>query len=141
MIKLSEEIITHVISHLAEQRTDCGDDQSSGESHSYSLLQNAAMSRSWQGRTKTRNFAHITLTPARVAAPLAAQALSPSRVHRFFRSVQLDVLLPSHSEDARTRHEDVGEKRANDMAFTDVIQNVVALLSSHFPADSCGQAT
>lgn len=43
MVKLSEEIIAQIISRLQEQRTDCSDDQSSEESHSYSLAQNVAI--------------------------------------------------------------------------------------------------
>ncbi|KAK7738293.1 hypothetical protein SLS63_002628 [Diaporthe eres] len=56
------------------------------------------------------------------------------RVHRFVRSVKVDVLLPPYSEDARTRREDGEEKLANDRAFRDVIRKVFALLSSPFPA-------
>lgn len=131
MVKLSEEIIVQIISRLSEQRTDCSDDQSSGESHSYSLAQNAALPRSWQARTETRNFAHTTLTPGSVASPLSAPALSPIRVHRSVRAVNLDVSLPPYSEDVWARHGDGEEKRASDRAFTDVIRKVFALLSSH----------
>lgn len=134
MVKLPEEITANIISHLSEQQTDCSDDQGSGDSHSRSLAQYAAVSRSWQAHIEAKTFAHITLTPARLASPLAAQALSPTRVHRFVRSVKVDVLLPPYSEDARTRREDREEKLTNDRVFTDVIRKVFALLSSPFPA-------
>lgn len=134
MVKLSEEITANIISRLSEQQTDDTDDQGSGDSHSRSLTQYAAVSRSWQARIEAKTFAHITLTPARLASPLAAQALSPSRVHRFVRSVKVDVWLPPYSENARTRREGDEEKLTNDRAFKDVIRKVFALLSSPFPA-------
>lgn len=55
-------------------------------------------------------------------------------MHRFVRSVKVDVLLPPYSEDARTRREGGEEKLTNDRAFTEVIRKVFALLSSPFPA-------
>lgn len=134
MVKLPEEITANIISHLSEQQTDGGVDQGSGDSRSSSLSQYAVVSRSWQARIEAKTFADIKLTPARVASPLAAQALSPSRVHRFVRSVKVEVLLPPYSEDARTRREDGGEKLANDRVFTNVIQKVFVLLSSSFLA-------
>ncbi|KAG6368241.1 hypothetical protein INS49_002442 [Diaporthe citri] len=97
------------------------------------LTQYAAVSRSWQARIEAKTFAHITLTPARLASPLAAQALSPSRVHRFVRSVKVDVLLPPYGEDARTRREDGEERLTNDRVFTHVIRKVFSLLSSPSP--------
>lgn len=134
MVNLPEEIIANIISHLSEQHTDGSDDQDNRGSHSRSLAQYAAVSRSWQARIEAKTFAHIILNPARVASPLAAQALSPSRVYRFVRSIKVNVLLPPYSEDARTRREDGDEKLANDRAFTDVVRKVFALLSSPFPA-------
>lgn len=134
MVKLPEEITANIISHLMEQRTDGRDDQGSLNSQPLSLTQYAVVSRSWQARVEAKTFAHIQLTPARVASSLAAHALSPSRVHRFVRSVKIEVLLPSYSEDARTRREDDEEKLANNRAFTDVIRKVFGLLSSPFPA-------
>lgn len=134
MVKLPEEITANIISHLSEQLNDGGDNQGSGGSHSRSLAQYAVVSRSWQARIEAKTFAHIQLTPARVASPLAAQALSPSRVHRFVRSVKVEVLLPPYSEGARMRREDDDEKLANNRAFTDVIRKVFGLLASPFPA-------
>lgn len=134
MVKLPEEITANIISHLSEQQTDGRDNQGSLDSQPLSLTQYAAVSRSWQERIEAKTFADITFTPARVASPLAAQALSPSRVHRFVRSVKVEVLLPPYSEDARTRREDDEEKLANDSVFTEIIRKVFGLLSSPFPA-------
>lgn len=133
MARLPEEIIGNIVSHLTQQQTDGTDDVGSGGSHSRSLIKYATISRSWQSPVEAKTFAQIRLTPARVASPLAAQALSPSRVHRFVRSIKVVVVLPSYSVDARTRREDDDEKLANNKAFTNFVQKVFSLLSTPVP--------
>lgn len=136
MANLPEELIANIISHVLGQQTDglAAYWHDNGECHRPSLARYAAVSRSWQARIEPRTFAYITLTPARVASPLAVQALSPIRVQHFVRTVKAVVLLPPYAEDARTRREDSEEKLANDRAFTDFIRNIFALLSSPLPA-------
>lgn len=133
MDKLPEEIIASIVSYLVKQQTDGRDNVGSGSSHPRSLGAYATIARSWQAPIETKTFAHITLTPARVASPLAAQVLSPSRVHRFVRSVKVVVVLPPYSKDARARREDDEEKLANNKVFTDFIQKVFSLLSAPLP--------
>lgn len=141
MANLPEELIASIISYVLGQQTDglAGYWHGSGECHPPSLARYAAVSRSWQARIEARTFAYITLTPARAASPLAAQALSPIRVHYFVRTVKIGVLLPPYGEDARTRPEDDEEKLANDRFFTHFVRKVFVLLSSPLPV--VGQPT
>ncbi|ROV98689.1 hypothetical protein VMCG_06778 [Cytospora schulzeri] len=89
---------------------------------SANLAPYATVSRRWQHPIEAMTFAHITLDPARLASPLAAQALTPHRVRRFVRSVRVDVVLPTYDEAARGRHEDDAERGRADAVFTDVVR-------------------
>ena len=102
MGRLPAEIIANIISYLAAEGSshDSGDD-SGDNSDSLALAPYATVSRGWQQCVEATTFAHITLTPARLASPLTAQALTPDRVRRFVRSIRIDVLLPPYSEQAR----------------------------------------
>jgi hypothetical protein len=130
MIRLPNEIVANIISHLAaECRNHNGDDNDSDSSPA-ALAPYATVSRGWQQRIEAATFAHIRLTPARLASPLAAQALTPARVRRFVRSVHVDVLLPPYGEEARARREDEAERAVNDGVFTEVVRRVFELLAA-----------
>lgn len=64
-----------ILSPTSEQQTDGGDDQGSRDSHTRNLKQYAAVSRSWQAHIEANTFAHITLTPARVASPICGASI------------------------------------------------------------------
>ncbi|KAJ9134303.1 hypothetical protein NKR23_g10237 [Pleurostoma richardsiae] len=129
MDRLPEEIIANIISHVA------GD---GGTTPPRVLAPYAAMSRRWQRCVEAMTFAHVTLTPARMASPLAAQALTPDRVCRFVRSVRVDILLPPYDEGARARREVDAEKTEADAVFTGLVRRVFALLSPSRGTDHCG---
>ncbi|KAK4033620.1 hypothetical protein C8A01DRAFT_39920 [Parachaetomium inaequale] len=121
MGRLPNEIIANIISYLA------ADIESSSP---FTLAPYATVSRAWQQRVEAATFAHIELTPARLASPLAAEALTPDRVRRFVRSVRVDVLLPPYDEQARGRREDEADRARNDGVFTDVVRRVFGLLAA-----------
>ncbi|KAK4034681.1 hypothetical protein C8A01DRAFT_18560 [Parachaetomium inaequale] len=139
MDRLPEEIVDNIISHLAAGSRD-GIHENNWVDSDGSWIDNdpawaalapyATVSRRWQEPVEARTFARIILTPERLASPLAAQALTPDRVRRFVRSVQVHVVLPTYDEEARGRREDDADRAANDAAFTEVVRNVFALLSS-----------
>lgn len=124
MVELSEEIIANIISQLP-------DPQAGQDPRTCGLAQYATVSRSWQEGVEARTFAHLTLTPERLASPLAAQVLTPNRVHRFVRSVEVNTTLPPYNEEARKRVEDKDDKLANNRVFTDIIRKTFTLLSSN----------
>jgi hypothetical protein len=130
MVHLPNEIIANIISHLAPKGSGIHDhnvDSSSSPAHA--LAPYATVSRRWQECVEARTFAQVTLTSARLASPLAAQALTPDRVRRFVRSVQVDVLLPPYGEEARARREDEEDRARNDEVFTDVVRRVFRSLA------------
>lgn len=142
MVKLSDEIIANIIYHLQhpglEPHIKDSDGRSNQDAYFHRLAQYATISYSWKEAVEAVTFAHLTLTPERLALPIAAQALTPRRVHRFVHSIKVDVLLPLYSEDARKRREGSDEKLANNSVFTGVIQKLFALLSSD--SDDTGKA-
>ncbi|KAK3905620.1 hypothetical protein C8A05DRAFT_12579 [Staphylotrichum tortipilum] len=134
MARLSNEIIAHIISHLAAESSSRGGGSSTPahdtQAPALTLALYATVSRAWQQHVEAVTFAHIALTPARLASPLAAQALAPDRVRHFVRSVHVDVVLPPYGEEARARHEDEADRAANDAVFTDVVRRLFALLAA-----------
>ncbi|KAL2016831.1 hypothetical protein VTK56DRAFT_2954 [Thermocarpiscus australiensis] len=143
MARLPNEIMANIISHLAAgySRRDGDGDDDSEDSGRFALAPYATVSRGWQQRVEAATFALITLTPARLASPLAAQALTPDRVRRFVCSVHVDVVLPPYDEQARGRREDEADRAVNDGAFTDVVRRAFGLLASPAAmADSDAQA-
>lgn len=90
----------------------------------------ATISRRWQHHIEALTFGYIELTPARAASPLAAQALTPHRLRHYVHSVDVEVLLPPYSVEARGRRENEAEKAEADMVFTDLVRRVFALLSA-----------
>jgi hypothetical protein len=127
---LPNEIIAHIISHLAPKRYSDGSYAIGSRAHDFpALAPYATVSRAWQQRVEATTFEYITLTPARLASPLAAQALTPDRVRRFVRSVRVEVLLPPYDEQARGRLEDEADRARNDGVFTDVMRMVFRLLA------------
>ena len=137
MGRLPAEIIANIISYLAAEGSSHGSGDNSGDnSESLALAPYATVSRGWQQRVEATTFAHITLTPARLASPLTAQALTPDRVRRFVRSIRIDVLLPPYSEQARARHEDEADRAMNEDVFTDVVRRVFGLLAATIALES-----
>ncbi len=128
MARLPSEILAHIVSYLAAEGNTHDSDDSTDNSDCLALAPYAAVSRGWQQRIEAVTFAHIILTPARLASPLAAQALTPDRV-RFVRSIRLHVLLPPYDEQARARREDDADRAANDGVFIDVVRRLLALLA------------
>ena len=133
MTRLPAEIVANIISHLAGEgnRYDGSENLlffNKNKSDCLALAPYAAVSRGWQQCIEAVTFAHITLTTARLASPLAAQALTPDRVRRFVRSIRLDVVLPPYDEQARARREDDADRARNDAVFTDVVRRLFALL-------------
>ncbi|ROW02590.1 hypothetical protein VPNG_07854 [Cytospora leucostoma] len=124
---LPGEITANIISHLAE---DGGDNR---------LLQYATVSRRWQQNIEARTFAHVTLTPARLASPLAAQALTPNRVRRFVRSIEAELLLPPYNKEARGRREDANEKREANALFTSFIRQIFTFLAPSPGTEVCSE--
>ena len=100
MTRLPAELIANIISYLAGEgnRYDGSDRffvvNKDWKSDCLDLAPYAAVSRGWQQRIEAVTFAHIALTPARLASPLAAQALTPDRVCSFVRTIRFDVVLP-----------------------------------------------
>lgn len=90
----------------------------------------ATISRRWQAAVEARTFAELTLTPERIASPVADQALTPNRFRRLVRFVHAKVVLPQHGEAAWLRPENEEEQAANDVVFTDFCRKLFALLSS-----------
>jgi hypothetical protein len=132
MVHLPNEIIANIISHVAAQNSSSnylGYDIGSDGPPAHPLAPYATVSRGWQQCVEARTFASVMLTPARLASPLAAQALTPGRVRRFVRSVLVDVLLPPYGEEARARREDEDDRARNDAVFTEVVRGVFALLA------------
>ena len=138
MAYLPAELIDHIISYLVAEGHHQDADYSQSMFHilhwdiynnRLALAPYAAVSRAWQQRVEATTFAHIMLTPARLAAPLAAQALTPERVRRFVRSIRIDLVLPPYGEDAWARREDEAERARNDAVFTDVVRKVFGLLA------------
>ncbi|SPQ21982.1 2590eedb-3c64-45a5-97ad-ac6fab2e734d [Thermothielavioides terrestris] len=132
MDRLPEEIIAMIITHLAADPPNHHHHGNPGAAppRTTGLAAYAAVSRRWQPRIEALTFAHITLTPARLASPLAARALTPDRVRRLVRSIYLEVLLPPYDEAARRRVEDDAERAANDAVFTDAVLRLFALLAA-----------
>jgi hypothetical protein len=132
MDRLPEEIIAMIITHLAADPPNHHHHGNPGAAppRTTGLAAYAAVSRRWQPRIEALTFAHITLTPARLASPLAARALTPDRVRRLVRSIYLEVLLPPYDEAARRRVEDDAERAANDAVFTDAVRRLFALLAA-----------
>lgn len=120
MDRLPQELTAIIISHLPDDKQT---------SPPRSLAPYATVSSKWQQPVEAMTFAHVTLTPARLASPLAAQALTAGRVRRFVRRVDVDVLLPPYGEEARGRRENDEEKDACNAMFTYVVRKVFALLS------------
>lgn len=114
---LPGEITANIISHIAEDGRD------------NSLLQYTTVSRRWQQNIEAKTFAHVTLTPARLASPFTAQALTPNRVRRFVRCIEARLLLPPYNKEARGRREDANERREADALFTSFIRQMFALLA------------
>lgn len=138
MAYLPAELIDHIISYLVAEghHQDADYSQSMFDILHWDIYNNrpalapyAAVSRAWQQRVEATTFAHIMLTPVRLATPLAAQALTPERVRRFVRSIRIDLVLPPYGEDARGRREDEAERAMNDAVFTDVVRKVFGLLA------------
>ena len=136
---LPAEIIAIIISYLvAEGRShDSGDN--SDNSDSLTLAPYATVSRAWQQRVEATTFVHITLTPARLASPLAAQALTPDCVRRLVRSIHIDLLLPPYEEQARGRREDEADRAMNGGVFTDVVKRLFGLLAAATAGGQGGQ--
>jgi hypothetical protein len=137
MDRLPVEILVHIISHLAAVSHESNWVHSDGSwinidgmLGAAALALYATVSRQWQEPVEARTFAQIVLTPERLASPLAAQVLTPDRIRRFVRSVQVHVMLPTYDEEARGRREDDADIAANDAAFTDIVRKVFAFLSS-----------
>jgi hypothetical protein len=127
---LPNEIIANIISHLEPKRYSDGSYTIGSRAHDFpALAPYATVSRASQQRVEATTFARITLTPARLASPLAAQALTPDRVRRFVRSVHVDVLLPPYDQQARGRLEDEVDRARNDDVFTDVVRKIFGLLA------------
>ncbi|KAH6855908.1 hypothetical protein B0I37DRAFT_65246 [Chaetomium sp. MPI-CAGE-AT-0009] len=128
---LPAEIMAIIISYFAAEGSsrDIIGDNNGNNSDRLALAPYATVSRAWQQRVEATTFAHIKLTPARLASPLAAQALTPDRVRRFVRSINIDVLLPPYDEQARGPREDEAERANNDGVFTDVVRRLFALLA------------
>lgn len=116
MDRLPEEIATNIISHLADGGGD--GDESSWTTPPRILAPFAIVSRQWQQYVEAIIFARVTLTPARLASPLAAQAPTPGRVRRFVRSIRVNVLLPPYDDGARARREGDTERAEADAVFT-----------------------
>ena len=132
---LPAELIAHIISYLTAVGNNSHDESgrpgdNDNDITALPLSPYATVSRAWQQRVEASTFAHLTLTPARLASPLAAQALTLDRVHRFVRSVRLDVLLPPYDKQARARREDEGDWAVNDGVFTDVVRRLFGLLAA-----------
>ena len=136
MGRLPAEIIAIINSYfVAEGRShDSGDN--SDNSNNLTLAPYATVSRAWQQRVEATTFAHITLTPARLASSLAAQALTPDRVRRFVRSIHIDLLLPPYGEQARGRREDEADRAMNDGVFTNVVRRLFGLLAAATASES-----
>ena len=129
MSHLPAEIIANIISYLvAEGRShDIGDNSDNNDS--LALAPYATVSRAWRQRVEATTFAHITLTPARLVSPLAAQALTPDRVRHFVRFIHVDLLLPSYSQQARAQRENEADRAMNNGVFTDVVRRTFGLLA------------
>ncbi|KAK3898293.1 hypothetical protein C8A05DRAFT_38121 [Staphylotrichum tortipilum] len=127
------EILANIISYFAAEcnRHDGSDRffHFNQDNDCFALAPYAAVSREWQQRIEAVTFVHIILTPARLALPLAAQALTPDRVRRFVRSIRVHVLLPPYDKQARARCEDEADRAANDSVFTNVVRRLFALLA------------
>ncbi len=128
MGRVPAEIIAIIISHLA--REGGSDSHNSDPPPPHALAPYATVSREWQQRVEAATFASITLTTARLASPLAAQALTPDRVRRFVRSVRIVVLLPPYGEQARGQREDEVDRAENDEAFTETVRRAFGLLAT-----------
>jgi hypothetical protein len=130
MGRLPAEIMANIISYfVAESSSHDHGDISGDNSNRLALAPYATVSRVWQHRVEAMTFAHINLNPARLASPLAAQALTPDRVRRFVRSIGINVLLPPYDAQARGRPEDEVDRAKNDGVFTDVVRRVFELLA------------
>jgi len=134
MSRLPAEIIARIISYLAadDKRYDGNDHfpfNGYDTSDCLALAPYATVSRVWQQRIEATTFAHIGLTTARLASPLAAQALTPDRVRRFIRSIHVDVVLPPYNKEARARREDEADRAMNDGVFADAVRRLFTLLA------------
>ena len=127
---LPAEIMAKIISYfVAESSRQGHGDNSSDDIKPLALAPYATVSREWQQHVEFMTFAHINLNPARLASPLAAQALTPDRIRRFVRSIGINVLLPPYDEQARERLEDEAARAKNDGVFTEVVRRVFELLA------------
>ena len=130
MGRLPNEIMANIISCLAAEGSSDDYGEYIGDDNArVALAPYATVSRGWQQRVEATTFAHITLTPVRLASPLAAQALTPDRVRRFVRTILVDVLLPPYDVQARAQCEDEADRAINDGIFTDVVRRLFALLA------------
>ena len=135
MTRLPAELIANIISCLAGEgnRYDGSDRffvvNKDWKSDCLALAPFAAVSRGWQQRIEAVTFAHIALTPARLASPLAAQALTPDRVRSFVRTIRFDVVLPPYDEQARAQREDEADRATNNGVFTNATRRLFALLA------------
>ena len=133
MTRLPAEIIANIISCLAGEGNRYDGSHRfvviNKDSDCLALAPYAAVSRGWQQSIEAVTFAHLVLTPARLASPLAAQALTPDRVCSFVRTIRFDVVLPPYDEQARARREDEADRAINNGVFTNATRRLFALLA------------
>ncbi len=127
---LPAELIDHIISYLVAERRGRDDGRIANTGCCGTLAQYATVSLAWQQRVEIATFGRIILTPARLASPLVAQALTPDRLRRFVRVIDIDVLLPPYAVEARGQRETEAERAINDYFFTDTVTKVFALLAA-----------
>jgi len=126
---LPPEIVANIISYLTVKGSSDATGDSGERNQKLALAPYATVSRAWQRSIEATTFAHIALTPARLASPLAAQALTPDRVRRFVRSINVHVALPPYDVEARARREDEADRAKNDAVFPDVVRRLFGLLA------------
>ncbi|KAG7290932.1 hypothetical protein NEMBOFW57_000937 [Staphylotrichum longicolle] len=129
MTYLPPEIVANIISHLTAKGSSDATGDNGENNEKLALAPYATVSRAWQQSIEATTFAHITLTPARLASPLAAPALTPDRVRRFVRSIVVHVALPPYDVEARARREDEADRAKNDAVFTEVVRRLFGLLA------------
>lgn len=126
---LPPEIVANIISYLTAKGSSDATGDNGEDNEKLALAPYATVSRAWQQSIEATTFAHITLNPARLASPLAAQALTPDRVRRFVRSIIVHVALPPYDVEARARREDEADRAKNDAVFTEVVRRLFGLLA------------